>query len=224
MNHIINQIRGELKAFVEGYGKGLQQIRINKERFVPATAKAENDKILDALRAAGEASKSEIKARCEKGLQASLASDHLRGESVTSDAALLKEPFKLTQEQFTELVEKYRGNNFTMLTLMREYAKDHKLDFPDIPTPDDKRDAWKQVERGAVELIDQVSSNLIYDDHVMLATEVVSVSPLAIATGTAGAKQMLDVEKNPIFQRYVLMAADFMNSPLSDRLNAILEA
>ena len=130
MNHIINQIQGELKVFVEAYGKGLQQIRVNKERFVPAAANAENSKIIDGLNAAAETAKFEIARLCGVGVRASLANDHLHGEAITSDAALLKEPFQLTGEQFLELVDKYRGNNFTMITLLRKYADEHKIAFP----------------------------------------------------------------------------------------------
>ena len=75
-----------------------------------------------------------------------------------------------------------------------------------------------------MDLIAKVSSELIYNDRVMLATEVVSDSPLFIATAMPGTKRLLDVAKNPIFQSYVQRAEGFMNTPISDDLKAIIEA
>ncbi len=182
MNIIIKEIREILKAYAVEYQAGMKQVELNIERFNPVVAKPENEKIQTSLDASAKKGKDEIEKLCAKGLETSLAKDHLYGSDITADNRLLAEGI-VNADAFGELVERYRGTNYnyTMLTVLREYARLNELSFPSsIPTRTDKIDGWKKIENGAVSTLGEIQRSGLDNNHrVMLLAEDFMANPVS---------------------------------------------
>lgn len=111
-------------------------------------------------------SQKQIREICAKAIEDVVAKDILCGADITQDAKLIADdsPFTLTKEQFESLILKYAGKNNTMCVLLRQYYEKNRSRYlainevmhAGIANREERIDAWKGIENGALGILTDV--------------------------------------------------------------------
>lgn len=157
MNTYLAQMRDALSSYYTGAQALMAQKQKNAETYQAEVAEEQNWGIDSKL--------SQLYADTWKKLQAAQAAGvaqaetwgELDGSKVTDDIKLLGGHFELKKPQVEALVERYR-NNGTMMEAIAKYAREHGMDFLNVPSVAGKAQAWAYILDHAKSLLDQATN------------------------------------------------------------------
>lgn len=157
MNTYLNEMRNALSSYYTGAQALMGQKQKNSETYQAEVAEEQNRGIDSKL--------SQLYADTWKKLQAAQAAGvaqaetwgELDGAKITDDIKLLGGHFELKKPQVEALVERYR-NNGTMMEAIAKYAREHGMDFLNVPSVAGKAQAWAYILDHAKSLLDQATN------------------------------------------------------------------
>lgn len=157
MNVYLNEMRNALSSYYTGAQALMAQKEKNAETYQAEVAEEQNRGIDSKL--------SQLYADTWKKLQAAQAAGiaqaekwgELDGAKITDDIKLLGGHFELKKPQVEALVERYR-NNGTMMEAIAKYAREHGMDFLNVPSVAGKAQAWAYILDHAKSLLDQATN------------------------------------------------------------------
>lgn len=157
LNIYLTQMRDALAAYSTGAQALMEQKQKNSQIYQSEVAEEQNRGI--------DAKLSQLYADTWKALQDAQAAGiaqaekwgELDGSKITDDVKLLGGHFELKKPQVEALVERYRGNG-TMCEALAKYAREHGMEFLNIPSVAGKVEAWGCVLDYAKSLLDQATN------------------------------------------------------------------
>ena len=169
MENIV-RMKKALQQFQQAAKKAADEIARNNEIYQHDAALEANKTVAAKRAEAKAAAVAEIKSAAAAGKAAAERWATLDGSKITDDAKLLQ--FDMTPAQFSELVERNRGNG-TMVTLLRQFALERNekngarlYDRPEkrypveaLPSLEKKVDAYSKFESYALQLLNNVEEH-----------------------------------------------------------------
>lgn len=157
MNTYLAQMRDALSSYYTSAQRLMEQKQKNSETYQAEVAEEQNQGI--------DAKLSQLYADTWKALQDAQAAGiaqaekwgELDGTKITDDLRLLGGHFELKKPQVEALIERYRDNG-TMSQAIAKYAKDHNMEYLNVPNVAGKKEAWGRVLDFAKGLLDQATN------------------------------------------------------------------
>lgn len=157
MNTYLSEMRNALSSYYTSAQALMAQKQKNSETYQAEVAEEQNRGI--------DAKLSQLYADTWKKLQDAQAAGivqaekwgELDGSKITDDLRLLGGHFELKKPQVEALIERYRDNG-TMSQAIAKYAKDHNMEYLNVPNVAGKKEAWGRVLDFAKGLLDQATN------------------------------------------------------------------
>lgn len=158
MNKYVNQMKQAVMEYQKTARRIADQEARNRERLSEEYARAENNALFTEMREACDKAYNQIQAVLDTVSGGLGKAVELRGKDVTEDVQLLSGAFDLSKTQLQGLVTKYR-NNPTMMNAIAKYAKANGIHGVQIPTEEDKLEAYKVFAEGARSMIRSITTD-----------------------------------------------------------------
>ena len=151
----LDAMRNTIKAFAAEIRPIAEKQAENRRIYQEQPATEENERLQQQIISARNNARALLQAEADQARADVKAWAQLKGEDLTDDYKLLKSTIDLSQDDLSELVNRYK-DNATMLRAIADYAKDKEGVYLGVLTAENRLQAWERLEGQAYSLLDSV--------------------------------------------------------------------